>query len=301
MIRTFLQIDHVDDVSVQNIFTMANALKTSDRSVYENCLQGVGVCTMFFEPSTRTKASFYRAANELGATVFDFNSSDSSMVKGESLKDTMVTLHAMGYRVFIIRIKDEQKVMSIVDQLPSDVCVLSAGMGCFEHPSQALLDAFTILEMKKSIKGQNVLIMGDVLRSRVAQSNIKLLKRLGANVGLFGPKILLPSAQVFGVNVFDQMDQALKGQDVIMVLRVQDERLGVELNLSEKEYFEHYGLTAQRLKLASKDAMVMHPGPFRRGFEISSDVADGSQSVILKQVSNGVWIRMALLRWMVGL
>jgi len=262
-------------------------------------LRGKTVVSLFFEPSTRTKTSFALAAKRLSADFVNFSVSTSSIVKGESLQDMALTIQSLGADLVIIRHSSSGVPLYLSNIL--DVSVINAGDGANEHPTQALLDLFTIQSHKKTIKGLNVAIIGDIAHSRVAKSNIYGLTKLGANVRVIGPPTLMPvEIEKLGIEVFNSTDEGVKDVDVIMTLRLQLERQSKGFLPSLEEYFNLYGLTPERLKLAKKDAIVMHPGPMNRGVEIASEVADGSQSVILEQVTNGIAVRMAVLYLLSG-
>jgi aspartate carbamoyltransferase catalytic subunit len=257
-------------------------------------LRGKTVINLFFENSTRTRTSFELAGKRLSADVVNISASTSSAKKGETLRDTVSTLDAMAPDVIVIR-HSASGAPHFVAQRTS-ASVVNAGDGLHEHPTQALLDAFTIRHHKPSLEGLEVLICGDITHSRVARSNILLLGMLGANVRVAGPRTLLPrEVESLGVKVFHDFSAALEGADVIMMLRIQQERLLHALLPNTREYSRTFGLDAERLALAKKDAIVMHPGPLNRGVEISDDVADGPQSVVLDQVEAGVAVRMAVL------
>ncbi len=262
-------------------------------------LRGKTVVSLFFEPSTRTKTSFALAAKRLSADFVNFSVSTSSIVKGESLQDMALTIQSLGADLVIIRHSSSGVPLYLSNIL--DVSVINAGDGANEHPTQALLDLFTIQSHKKMIKGLNVAIIGDIAHSRVAKSNIYGLTKLGANVRVIGPPTLMPmEVEKIGIEVFNSTDEGIKDADVIMTLRLQLERQSKGFLPSLEEYFNLYGLTSERLKLAKKDAIVMHPGPMNRGVEIASEVADGPQSVILEQVTNGIAVRMAVLYLLSG-
>lgn len=262
-------------------------------------LRGKTVVSLFFEPSTRTRTSFALAGKRLSADVVNFSVSSSSVVKGETILDTALTIQALGADLVIIRHASSGVPHYLSKFL--NISVVNAGDGSNEHPTQALLDMFTIQSYKKDIKGLEVAIIGDIAHSRVAKSNIYALIKLGAKVRVICPPTLMPAElDKVGVDVFHSIDEGLKGADVVMALRLQLERQTKGYLPSLKEYFNLYGLTRERLKLANKDAIVMHPGPMNRGVEIASDVADGPQSVILEQVTNGIAVRMAVLYLLSG-
>jgi aspartate carbamoyltransferase catalytic subunit len=257
-------------------------------------LRGRTQINLFFEPSTRTQSSFELAGKRLGADVMNMSVGVSSVKKGETLIDTAMTLNAMRPDIIIVRHHSAGAVHLLARKV--DCSVVNAGDGAHEHPTQALLDALTIRRNKGRIAGLVVAICGDILHSRVARSNIILLQALGARVRLIAPRTLLP-AQVerFGVEVFTDMREGLRGADIVMMLRLQRERMNGSFVPSVKEYFRYWGLDQEKLALAQPDALVMHPGPMNRGVEISSEVADGAQSLIREQVEMGVAVRMAVL------
>lgn len=257
-------------------------------------LRGKTVINLFFEPSTRTRSSFEIAEKRLSADTLNFSAAASSLVKGESLLDTVRNLEAMAPDIIVIR-----HPCAGAPELLARSCrasIINAGDGMHEHPTQALLDALTIKERKGDFARLRVAIIGDIAHSRVARSNVLLLKRMGAQVVVCGPPTLIPvDFHRLGAEVTYKVEQALEGADVVMMLRLQQERQQEAFFPSPREYFELYGLTAERLKRAKPDVIVMHPGPMNRGVEIASEVADGPYSVILEQVANGVAVRMAAL------
>ncbi len=262
-------------------------------------LRGRTAVNFFYEPSTRTRTSFELAAKRLSTDVINISTSTSSVVKGETLQDTARTVQALGADFIILRHSCSGAAHFLAKIL--DASVVNAGDGTNEHPTQALLDLFTIQEKKGVIKGLEVAIVGDILHSRVAKSNIYALRKLGAKIRLIGPPTLVPSyMKDLGVSIFSDMKTGIKGADVIMMLRIQRERQGKGFFPSTVEYFRNWGLTAERLAQAENDAIVMHPGPMNRGVEIASDVADGPKSVILEQVINGLAVRMAVLYLLSG-
>ncbi len=257
-------------------------------------LQGRTQVNLFFEASTRTQSSFEIAGKRLGADVMNMAVANSAVSKGETLLDTAMTINAMQPDFLVVRHQSSGAVELLAQKV--SCAVINAGDGQHEHPTQALLDALTIRRHKKQFEGLTVAICGDVLHSRVARSNIHLLNKLGAQVRVVAPSTLLPSGiGNFGVEVHRSMETGLKGADVVMMLRLQLERMTGAFVPSIREYYRFYGLNAESLKLAKPDAMVMHPGPMNRGIEIDSDVADGVQSVIREQVEMGVAVRMAVL------
>jgi aspartate carbamoyltransferase catalytic subunit len=265
-----------------------------------NALKGRTVAFLFSEPSTRTRSSFEVAAKRLGAEILGFSVASSSVLKGESLMDTIKNLEAMGVDYFIVR-HERSGVLQAVAPL-TQCSVLNAGDGSHEHPTQGLLDLYTLREAKGKLAGLKVVIVGDILHSRVARSNIFGLKKLGAKVTVCGPRSLVPKGiEKLGASVSHDLDEALRGADAVNVLRLQLERQEQHLVVSLRAYFEHYGVTTKRLEAAAKpDCVVLHPGPMNRGVEISSECADGPRSLILRQVANGVSIRMAVLSLLEG-
>ena len=265
-------------------------------------LRGKTIVNLFFEASTRTRTTFELAAKRLSADVLNLNISTSATSKGESLQDTLHTLEAMHCDMFIVRHANSGAALFIARQVAPEISVINAGDGRHAHPTQAMLDMFTIRRHKPDFQSLRVAIVGDVLHSRVARSDIHALKTLGVNeVRVIGPRTLMPAeVESLGVSVSHDMQEGLDGVDVIIMLRLQRERMQGALLPSEHEYFNTYGLTAQRLLAARPDAIVMHPGPINRGVEIDSRVADGDRSVILQQVSHGIAVRMAVMAMTMG-
>lgn len=262
-------------------------------------LRGKTVVNLFFEPSTRTRTSFELAAKRLSADVINFSPSSSSVVKGETLLDTARNIEAMQADIIVLRHSSAGAAEALARGVRSSV--INAGDGWHEHPTQALLDLYTIRQRGMQFKGLRVAIVGDVAHSRVARSNIYALSKLGAEVRLIGPPTMMPKRiEQLGATVYSDMDQGLRGVHVIMMLRLQLERQGRALFPTIREYSRLYGLTAERVKLADSGAIVMHPGPINRGVEIAPDVADSLSSVILEQVANGVAVRMGILYLMSG-
>jgi aspartate carbamoyltransferase catalytic subunit len=262
-------------------------------------LRGKSVVTLFYESSTRTRASFELAAKMMSADAVNVSADSSSVKKGESLKDTALTLEAMGMDMIVIRhpLSGSAEYVAKTVGIP----VINAGDGMHEHPSQGLLDLYTLREAKGRIEGLKVLIVGDILHSRVARSNIYGLQKLGAEVRLCGPRTLLPlGIETLGARVYESVDEAIEGVDVVNVLRIQLERQGGGYFPTLREYSERWGINPARLKRAASDVTVMHPGPMNRGVEISPEVADAGYSVITTQVTNGVAVRMALLYLLLG-
>jgi aspartate carbamoyltransferase catalytic subunit len=262
-------------------------------------LRGKTVVNLFYEPSTRTRTSFEIAEKRLSADTLNIAIGTSSVVKGETLADTALNLEAMSPDMIVLR-----HASSGACHFLSRVCrsaIINAGDGMHEHPTQALLDAFTIRERKKKLAGLKVAIIGDLLHSRVLRSNIHLLTKLGADVWVCGPPTLIPvDIRRFGVTATSAVEEAVRDADVIMLLRIQLERMEGAYFPSLREYFRVFGMTESRLQLARPDVMIMHPGPMNRGVEIASEVADGPYSVILDQVANGVAVRMAVLYLLAG-
>ena len=259
-------------------------------------LRGKTTINAFYENSTRTRTSFEIAAKRLGADTINFSSSSSSVTKGESLNDTMNNMAAMRTDIIVLRHPSSGAAKFAADR--TEASVVNAGDGTNEHPSQALLDLFTLREHGKILdKNLNVAIIGDIARSRVARSDIWAMKKFGINLKLFAPKMMMPKdAEVFESQICKNMEEACDGSDVIIMLRIQLERGGADVAFpSSREYSKFFGLNKNRIKLAKPDAIVLHPGPINRGVELNSDVADGTHSVILNQVENGVAIRMAIL------
>ena len=265
-------------------------------------LRGKAIFNLFFEPSTRTRTTFEIAAKRLSADVINLAINVSSQSKGESVLDTVANLAAMQADMFIVRHAQSGAPHLIARHVSEDIHVVNAGDGRHSHPTQGLLDMFTIRHYKKDFTKLRVAIVGDILHSRVARSQIHALTTLGVpELRVIGPKTLLPSnVDSLGVHVYHDMAKGLKDVDVVMMLRLQNERMQGSFLPSPQEFFKFYGLTAEKLALAKPDAIVLHPGPMNRGVEIDSDVADGSQSVILPQVTFGIAIRMAVMSILAG-
>ena len=272
---------------------------------HRGALAGTSVCTLFFEPSTRTRSSFTLAAQRLGADVMAFDASTSSAKKGETDTDTLRNLEAMGVRGFVIRHPDDGAVARLAAAVKPETCLLNAGDGRSGHPTQGLLDMLTIRQAKgRDFSQLKVMIVGDVKHSRVARTDLHALRTLGVGeIRVCGPANLLPEAGdpvLAGCTVGDDLDAMLEGVDVLMMLRLQHERMTDGLVPSLESYHARWGLTAERLGRAAPEAIVMHPGPINRGVEITDEVADGPQSWILRQVANGVAVRMAALETLLG-
>jgi aspartate carbamoyltransferase catalytic subunit len=300
--RHLLSIADLDKVSAINILdTAAELARVSDGAVKKlPTLRGRTIVNLFAEDSTRTRISFEAAAKRLSADVINFSAKGSSLSKGESLKDTAMTLQAMGADAVVIRHSASGAAQRLADCEWMSGSVVNAGDGTHEHPSQALLDAFTIrknLGMGSSdLSGLSIAIVGDVLHSRVARSNVLLLSMLGAKVTLVAPPTLLPvGVQSWPVEISYDFDAVIPHVDVIMMLRVQQERMTDLFFPNAREYSRYFGLNSERMALMKPGAIVMHPGPMNRGLEISAEVADSSRSVITEQVTNGVSVRMAIL------
>jgi aspartate carbamoyltransferase catalytic subunit len=294
---SLLGIEHLEAKEILSLLTQArrmNPLKPRP------LLRNKRVLLLFYEPSTRTRASFEIAAKSMGAMTTLVLSSGSSIEKGESLLDTAYTLRAVGADVIVIRHPNAGAPLLMATHL--DVPVINAGDGMHEHPTQALLDAYTILRHKKTLSGLQMAIVGDIFHSRVARSAIHLLSKFGARITLCGPPEFLPEVATSlapGLHITRTVEEAVRGADAVMVLRVQKERLaGTKLRL--QDYISRYQLTTARLKLAKRDAILMHPGPIIRGLELTWEVADCPQSVIVEEVHNGVPVRMAILAKALG-
>lgn len=300
--RHLLSLDGYSTEDVSQILDTAEAFfEVSRRAVRKvPTLRGKTVLHLFYEDSTRTRTSFELAAKRLSADTLNLSVKTSSVKKGESLNDTCRTLGAMHPDIVVIRHGASGAPHYVAKKM--DARVVNAGDGMHAHPTQALLDAFTIRRKKGTLEGLKVAILGDIAHSRVARSGCRLLRLFGCDVNVVGPRTLVPRhfGEAFDVNVHDRLEPALEGADVVMALRIQQERLAEALLPSLREYNRVYGLNAQRLKLAKEDAIVMHPGPMNRGVEIEPDVADGPQSVILDQVEAGVATRMAVLYVLLG-
>ncbi len=294
--RDILELQSMTVPEMELILETAREMKNIiDRDIKKvPTLRGKSIINLFFEPSTRTRTSFELAGKYLGADVVNITTSASSVVKGESLRDTLLTVEAMGVDAIVMR--HEAEGSSHYASRAVRPVIINAGDGQHEHPTQGLLDIFTIREKKGELAGLKVAIIGDILHSRVARSNIWGLLKLGAEVRVAGPRTLLPrDMEKFGVPVYDRIEPAIEGADVVNVLRIQKERQQKGLFPTTREYARLFGLNQKRLALAKEDAMVMHPGPMNRGLEIAPDVAYSEQSVIAEQVKNGLAVRMAIL------
>lgn len=302
-----LSINDVTRESALEILdTAAELSRLSENSIKKfPTLRGRTVVNLFFEDSTRTRISFEAAAKRLSADVINFSAKGSSLSKGESLKDTALTLQAMGADAVVIRHSASGAAHQLARQKWMSGVVINAGDGTHEHPTQALLDAFTIRRNlangQGDLKGLRVGIVGDILHSRVARSNVLLLQKLGATVVLIAPPTLLPvGVEKWGTEISFNLDEEIDEVDVIMMLRVQRERMDDLFFPTEREYSRNFGLNNERIQRMKKGAIVMHPGPMNRGLEISADSADSKRSVIVEQVANGVSVRMAVLYLLLG-
>ena len=299
--KDLLGIDELTPEEIELVLDTAEAMKEAATRPIKKvpALRGKTVVNLFFEPSTRTRTSFEIAEKRLSADTLNIAIASSSVVKGETLVDTALTLEAMSPDMIVLR-----HASSGACHLLSRICrsaIINAGDGTHEHPTQALLDAFTIRERKKRLAGLKVAIVGDLLHSRVLRSNLHLLTKMGAETWVCAPPTLVPQEmRRFGVVVTSVVEDAVRDADVVMLLRIQLERMEGAYFSSLREYATVFGMTEERLRLAKPDVMIMHPGPMNRGVEISSEVADGPYSVILDQVSNGVAVRMAVLYLLAG-
>ncbi|MDM8538442.1 aspartate carbamoyltransferase catalytic subunit [Desulfobacterales bacterium HSG17] len=299
--KDILDMESLSAEEITLILDTADRMKEiSERPVKKvPTLRGQTIVLFFYEPSTRTKSSFDIAAKRLSADCISISASGSSIVKGETLIDTARNLEAMNADIIVMRHSSSGAPHLLSPLLKASI--INAGDGTHAHPSQALLDMMTVREKKGNIEGLRLAIIGDIAHSRVARSNITGFKKMGAEVIVAGPPTMIPQGiESLGVEVTHNIDNAIDGADVIMMLRIQKERQKNYLLSTEREYARVYGLNKKRLKNAKKDVLIMHPGPINRGIEMSSDVADGPHSVILDQVKNGVAVRMALLYLVVG-
>jgi aspartate carbamoyltransferase catalytic subunit len=298
-LRHLISLDGLDRRLIEDLLDSAerHTARRGPAGPAGEALRGVTVAQLFGEPSTRTRASFELAAARLGAQVLNLDTALSSRAKGESVMDTIWTLQAMRVGVFVIRDSEPGLQADVASRVGPDASVVSAGEAHLSHPTQGLLDALTIRQCKGRIEGLVVAIAGDIRRSRVARSAHRALATLGAGeIRIVAPHPMMPDAAEFGgARRFDSLDDGVAGADVVMMLRIQRERGGIGAEEDTAAYHREHGLTAARLARAKKDAIVMHPGPMNRGVEIASDVADGPQSVIRRQVANGVAVRMAVL------
>lgn len=296
-LKHLLGIEGLDPASVTNLLDLAESYALLNRSgkTQRDSLRGRTLINLFFEDSTRTRTSFELAGRRLGADVVNMSVATSSVAKGETLLDTAATLNAMNCDLLVVRHKSSGAPSLLAQKVGASV--INAGDGTHEHPTQALLDALTIRRNKGRISGLTIAICGDIAHSRVARSNVMLLTMMGNEVRLVGPPTLLPASMgAHGVKIFYDMQKGLHGADIVMMLRLQKERMTGGLIPSSREYFNFYGLDRKKLAFAKHDALVMHPGPMNRGVEIDSDVADDpARSLIREQVEMGVAVRMAVL------
>ncbi len=299
--KDLIGLEELSAEQIESILNTAEPFKEiSERRIKKvPVLRGKTIVNLFMEPSTRTRISFEFAEKRLSADTVNISASGSSVQKGETLVDTARNLEAMRIDMVVIRHPSSGAARFLADRIPSNV--INAGDGSHEHPTQALLDLLTIRDHRESIRGLKVCIVGDILHSRVARSNIFGLLKLGAEVGVCGPKTLIPAGiQDLGVTIFRRIEEAIEWSDVLNILRLQLERMQGGFVPSLREYNRVFGVTIPRLEAAPQDILILHPGPMNRGVEIDSDVADGPQSVILKQVTNGVAVRMAVLYLLAG-
>ncbi|MDE6201512.1 MAG: aspartate carbamoyltransferase catalytic subunit [Clostridiales bacterium] len=298
--KDILGIKDLTRAEINEILSTANVMRDMiDRGEKSNALRGKNVTTLFYENSTRTRNSFETAAKNLGATTTSITVANSSVQKGESLVDTGMTLDALGTDVIVIRHSVAGSCRLLAETVKASV--INSGDGMNEHPSQALLDGLTARRHFGSLDGKKVVIVGDIKHSRVARSDTLLFGMLGANVTVCAPYSLLPCGiDGLGCDVETNFDKALVGANIVLPLRVQKERLDAAYFSTQEEYHEYYGVTQKRLELCGDDFIVMHPGPINRGSEIAGDVADGKDSLILEQVTNGVAVRMAMLDLLVN-
>ncbi len=304
-LRHLLTLDGLPRDTLCRLIDRAGQIRDAalGRTPRRQVLDGTTVCTLFFEPSTRTRSSFHIAAQRLGADVLNFDASTSSTRKGETARDTLRNLEAMGVRGFIVRHADDGAVAALAAEAGEGTALINAGDGRSAHPTQGLLDVLTIRQAKGAdFSRLKILMVGDVAHSRVARSDLHALRTLGAGeIRVCGPQSLLPDdGTLAGCATGQDFDAMLEGVDVVMMLRLQRERMEEGLVSSLEDYHRDYGLTTTRLTRAAKDAVVLHPGPINRGVEITDEVADGPQSLVLRQVSNGVAIRMAVLEMLLG-
>jgi aspartate carbamoyltransferase catalytic subunit len=303
-LRHFLTIEGLDRTLLTEIMDRAEQFSgISARQVKKvPLLRGKTIVNLFFENSTRTRTTFELAAKRLSADVMNLNINTSATSKGESLLDTLHNLESMQSDMFVVRHAQSGAAEFIAAHVSDHVSVINAGDGCHAHPTQAMLDMFTIRRHKSTFENLSVAIIGDILHSRVARSQIQALLILGVtDIRVIGPKTLLPShCHTLGTTVYHDMEAGLKDVDVVITLRLQHERMKGALLPSAKEYYHCFGLTEEKLRFAKPDAIVMHPGPINRGVEIASTVADGPQSVILEQVTHGIAVRMAVMSMTLG-
>lgn len=298
-----ITLEHLSAQDLNHILSLSEGFLTPERKIVDTApayLQGKTVVNLFYETSTRTRCAFELAAKKLGADVLNLDIQTSSTKKGESIKDTVLTLQAMQCDIFVVRHSENGAPQLVADILKNNSHVINGGDGTHAHPTQALLDMLTIKQYKKDFKHLSIAIVGDILHSRVAKSDIEALKILGvSDIRVIAPQTLLPNdAENLGVKVFDDLATGLKDVDIVMALRPQLERM--QTSFSAKEYIDKYCITKESLRFAKSDAIVMHPGPVNRDIEIASEVVDGPQSVILQQVTNGIAVRMAVMSLLIN-
>lgn len=294
--RHLLSVEHLDSETANGLLDLAENFEAVQKRPVPKvpALRGKTVVLAFFEDSTRTRTSFDLAARRLSADVLNFSAGSSSVKKGESLRDTIETINAMGVSAIVLRHPSSGAAQQITKW--TDAAVINAGDGWHQHPTQALLDAYTLRKRLGSLQGRNIVLCGDIKHSRVARSNIQLFSTLGANVTLVAPRTLLPaSVESWPVQVCPSFDEAIQDADVLYMLRIQNERMGVSLLPSVREYRSRFGLTAQRLPMLKSSAVIMHPGPMNRGVEIDPEVVEDPRVAVLDQVGAGVSVRMAVL------
>ena len=291
----FLNIELLSEDQIIKILSLAEYYENENINKF-NDLNGKTIASLFFEPSTRTRTTFELASKKLSADFINIDIKNSSTNKGESLIDMIKTLEAMNCDMFIVRHSVSGTAHYIAKEVGNNIAVINAGDGTHSHPTQAMLDVFTIKKHKKNFKNLKVSIVGDILHSRVARSTISALKILNVkNINVIGPQNLMPNnLNAMNVNYIEKITEGIKDSDVIIMLRLQKERMHEAL-ISTDDYYKNYGLTKKKLQSAKEDVIVMHPGPINRGIEIDSNVADGDNSVILDQVSSGIYIRMAIM------
>lgn len=304
-LRHFLTIENIPRQTLIDILDTAENFSTVGVQNVKKVplLRGKTIVNLFFEPSTRTRTTFELAAKRLSADVLNININTSSTSKGESLLDMLRNLEAMHCDMFVVRHNQSGAAHFIAEHVAPHICVINAGDGSHAHPTQGMLDMFTIRRHKPDFSNLRVAIVGDIMHSRVARSQIHALNILGVpEVRVVGPHTLIPrdAGASLGVHVYHNMREGIKDVDVIMMLRLQRERMTSAMLPSEAEYFSQYGITEEKLSLAQPDAILLHPGPINRGVEIESAVADGPQSVILEQVTNGIAVRMAIMSMVLG-
>ena len=303
-LRHFLTIEGLPKQTLVDLLDTAENFSTVGTQSAKKVplLRGKTIVNLFFEASTRTRTTFELAAKRLSADVLNLNINTSSTAKGESLLDMLRNLEAMHTDMFVVRHNQSGAAHFIAEHVAPHICVINAGDGSHAHPTQGMLDMFTIRRHKQEFHNLRVAIVGDIMHSRVARSQIHALNRLGVpEVRVVGPHTLIPrDANALGVHVYHDMREGIKDVDVVIMLRLQRERMTGAMLPSEAEYFSRFGLTEEKLSLAKPDAIVMHPGPINRGVEIESAVADGPQSVILEQVTNGLAVRMAIMSTVLG-